>query len=111
MVARLPDQEPVGDERLERREKLVEKHKALALMSQRLSELPEEDRMLLVRAHAEGIKFSRIARSLGLDQRSLYRRSEKLLSRLRTEMEKAGIRWENLSEVLGVDESPEPGPG
>jgi len=111
VVARLPDQEPAGDERLERREKLVEKRKALALMGQRLSELPEQDRMLLVRAHAEGVKFSRIAKSLGLDQRSLYRRNERLLSKLRTEMEQAGIYWENLSEVLGIDESPEPGSG
>jgi len=111
VVARLPDQEPAGDERLERREKLVEKRKALALMGQRLSELPEQDRMLLVRAHAEGVKFSRIARSLGIDQRSLYRRNERLISKLRTDLEEAGIRWENLSEVLGMDEPPESRPG
>jgi len=111
VVARLPDQEPAGDERLERREKLVEKRKALTLMGQRLSELPEEDRMLLVRAHAEGVKFSRIARSLGLDQRSLYRRNERLIAKLRTDLEEAGIRWEDLSEVLGIDEPTESGPG
>lgn len=109
VVARLPDQEPAGDERLERREKLVEKRKALALMGQRLSELPEEDRILLLRAHAQGVKFSCIARSLGLDQRSLYRRNERLIAKLRTDLEDAGIRWEDLSEVLGVDEAPEPG--
>lgn len=111
VVARLPDQEPTGDERLERREKLVEKRKALTLMSQRLSELPEPDRMLLVRAHAEGVKFSRIAKNLGIEQRFLYRRNERLLAKLRTDLEAAGIRWENLSEVLGIDEPPEPGPG
>lgn len=111
VVARLPDQEPSGDERLERREKLVEKHKALALMRQRLSELPEQDRLLLVRAHAEGVKFSRIARSLGINQRSLYRRNERLIAKLRTDLEEAGIRWEDLSEVLGIDEPPEPGSG
>jgi RNA polymerase sigma factor (sigma-70 family) len=111
VVARLPDQEPAGDERLERQEKLVEKRKALALMGQRLSELPEQDRMLLVRAHAEGVKFSCIARSLGLDQRSLYRRNERLIAKLRTDLEEAGIRWEDLSEVLGIDEPPEPGSG
>ena len=111
VVARLPDQEPTGDERLERQEKLVEKRKALALMRRRLSELPEQDRILLVRAHAEGVKFSRIARSLGIDQRSLYRRNERLMTKLRTDLEEAGIRWEDLSEVLGIDEPPEPGPG
>lgn len=111
VVAGLPDQEPAGDERLKRQEKLVQKRKALALMRQRLSELPEQDRMLLVRAHADGVKFSRIARSLGLDQRALYRRNEKLIAKLRTDLEQAGIRWEDLSEVLGMDEPPEPGPG
>jgi RNA polymerase sigma factor (sigma-70 family) len=111
VVAELPDQEPAGDERIERREKLVEKRKALALMHHRLSELPEQDRMLLVRAHAEGVKFSRIARSLGLDQRSLYRRNERLITKLRTDLEEAGIHWEDLSAVLGIDELPEPGSG
>lgn len=111
VVSGLPDVEPMGDERLEQRERFVEKRKALALMHRRLSELPEQDRVLLVRAHAEGVKFSRIARSLGIDQRSLYRRNERLITKLRTDLEEAGIRWENLSDVLGIDEVPEIGPG
>jgi RNA polymerase sigma factor (sigma-70 family) len=105
VVARLPDLEQTGDKRLEQEEKLVKKHEALALMRQRLSELPEQDRILLVRVHAEGVKFSHIARSLGgIDQRSLYRRNEGLITKLRTDLEEAGIRWEDLSEVLGIDE-------
>ena len=111
VVARLPALEPMGDKHLEQQEKLVKKRKALALMHQRLSELPEQDRILLVRAHAEGVKFSRIARSLGIDQRSLYGRNERLLKKLRTDLEEAGIRWEDLSEVLGIDEPPETDPG
>jgi RNA polymerase sigma factor (sigma-70 family) len=110
-VAPLPDPEPTGDKRLEQGEKLVKKHKALARMHQILSELPEQDRILLVRAHAEGVKFSHIARSLGIDQKSLYRRNERLLTKLRTDLEEAGIRWEDLSEVLGIDEPPETCPG
>jgi len=105
VVARLPDLEPTGEERLEQWEKLVKKREALALMHQRLSELPEQDRLLLVRVHAEGVKFSHIARSLGgIDQRSLYRRNEKLITKLRTELEEAGIRWEDLREVQEMDE-------
>jgi hypothetical protein len=105
VIARLPDLEPTGDKRLEQREKLVKKYEALALMGQRLSELPEQDRLLLVRAHAEGVKFSHIARSLGgIDQRSLYRRNESLITKLRTDLEEAGINWEDLIEVMGIDE-------
>lgn len=111
VVAGLPDPEPTGYEQLEQREKLAKKGKALALMHRRLSGLPEQDRMLLVRAHAEGVKFSRIARSLGIDQQPLYRRNERLLTKLRTDLEEAGIRWEDLSEVLGIDEPPETDPG
>jgi RNA polymerase sigma factor (sigma-70 family) len=105
MVARLPGLEPTGDGRLEQREKLAKKREALALMHQRLSELPEQDRLLLVHVHAEGVKFSHIARSLGvIDQRFLYRRNEKLITKLRTELEEAGIRWEDLREVQEMDE-------
>ncbi|HWM92494.1 MAG TPA: sigma-70 family RNA polymerase sigma factor [Thermoanaerobaculia bacterium] len=110
VVTRQPDLEPAGDKLLEQREKLVKKRKAFALMHGLLSELPEEDRILLVRAHGEGVKFSCIARSLGIDQRSLYRRNERLITKLRTNLEEAGIRWEDLSEVLGIDEPPETAP-
>ncbi|HVG08525.1 MAG TPA: sigma-70 family RNA polymerase sigma factor [Thermoanaerobaculia bacterium] len=110
VVTRQPDLEPTGDKRLERREKLVKKRKALALLHRILSDLPEQDRDLLLRAHAEGVKFSCIARSLGIDQRPLYRRNEKLITKVRTILEKAGIRWEDLSEVIGIDEPPETAP-
>ena len=105
MAAGRQDIEPTGDKRLELQEMFVKKHEALALMHQRLSELPEQDRILLMRAHAEGVKFSHIARSLGgIDQRSLYRRNERLITKLRADLEEAGIRWEDLVEVLGIDE-------
>jgi RNA polymerase sigma factor (sigma-70 family) len=104
VVRWLPDLKPTGAKRLEQREKLDQKRKALALMHRLLSELPEQDRNLLVRAHAEGVKFSCIARSLGIDQQPLYRRNERLITKLRTALEEAGIRWEDLSEALGIDE-------
>lgn len=107
VVAQLQDPEPTGDKLLEQQENLVKKRKALDLMYQRLWELPEQDRILLVRAHASGVKFASIARSLGIDQGPLYRRNERLLKKLRTDLEEAGIRWEDLREVLGIDEPPE----
>jgi RNA polymerase sigma factor for flagellar operon FliA len=109
VAARLRARGPTGYKRLERLEKLAKKSKALALMHQILSELPEEDRLLLLRAHAEGVKFSRIAKSQGIAQRPLYGRNERLLKKLRTDLEEAGIRWEDLSDVLGIDESSETG--
>ncbi|MEO6193666.1 MAG: sigma-70 family RNA polymerase sigma factor [Thermoanaerobaculia bacterium] len=110
VAAGLPDPEPRPDRRLELQKKFAEKLKALALMRGILSELPEQDRILLLAAHAEGVKFSRIAGSLGIVQRLLYRRNERLLNKLKTSLEEAGIRWEDLSEVLGIDEPPETPP-
>jgi hypothetical protein len=98
-------------------EELVEQRKALALMHRLLSELPEQDRLLL-RARPAGDTFSSIARSQGIDAKSLYRRYGRLLKKLRTDLEEAGIRWEevridgeDLSEALGIDEAPETGRG
>lgn len=103
-IGTLESPEPGGEERLERREGQSLKRRALALVAQHLDELPDEDRRLLVRACAGGVKVSRIARSLGLEQKPLYRRIDKRLAELRRTLEEAGVRWENLREVLGVDE-------
>lgn len=104
-LAVLASPEPGGDQRLERREGQARKRRALALMAKHLAELPEEDRRLLVRACAGGVKVSRIARSLGLEQKPLYRRIDKRLSDLRHKLEEAGICWKDLRDVLGIDDS------
>jgi hypothetical protein len=62
VVERLPNLEPTGEACLELRENFVKKHEALALMRQILSELPEQDRVLLMRAHDEGF-YSRELRA------------------------------------------------
>jgi RNA polymerase sigma factor (sigma-70 family) len=93
-----------GCQRLERQERQARKRLALFLMAKYLAEVPDEDRRLLVRACAGGVKISRIARSLGLEQKPLYRRIDRRLAELRQKLEAAGVRWRDLREELGIDE-------
>jgi len=104
-IVGLASPDPGSDQRLEGKEGRALKRRALVLVTKHLAELPEEDRRLLVRVCAGGVKVSRIARSLGLEQKPLYRRLGKRLVDLRHKLEDAGIRWEQLREGLGVDES------
>jgi RNA polymerase sigma factor for flagellar operon FliA len=69
-----------------------------------LAELPAED-ALIVRMHFfENVKIAAVARSLGLEQKPLYRRLERILSRLRGELVAAGISPERVAELLEDDE-------
>jgi RNA polymerase sigma factor (sigma-70 family) len=102
-IADLPASEPDGEVRIAQKEGIALKRKALSLMGELLAELPEQDRVLLVSAHAASIKVSRIAKSLGLVQKPLYRRIDKRLDELKRKLEAAGVRWEQLREVLGSD--------
>ncbi|HYH81457.1 MAG TPA: sigma-70 family RNA polymerase sigma factor [Longimicrobium sp.] len=65
-----------------------------------LAELAPED-ALIVRLHFfENVKIAAIARSLGLEQKPLYRRLERILSRLRGELAASGISRERVAELL-----------
>lgn len=103
-IAGRPGREMTGEERLFHKEAIARKRQALLLMGQNLAELPDEDRRLLVSACSFGVPVARIAKSLGLPQKPLYRRIEKRLRDLRRQLEAAGIRWEDLHEILGLDD-------
>ena len=62
--------------------------------------LPARDRLFL-RLHVEsGLSVAQVARSLGLEQKSLYRRKEDLLKRLRVDLEADGIGSPDVQELL-----------
>jgi DNA-directed RNA polymerase specialized sigma24 family protein len=58
-----------------------------------LEELPPEDRFVLTRLFFDGRSVTQVARELGLDQRPLYRRRDRLLSHLRNALEAKGLTW------------------
>jgi hypothetical protein len=66
--------------------------------------LNPEDRILL-RLHFEGdLGMGEIARSLGADQKKLYRRKESLLRHLRELFQAARIDWEDVESVIDSGE-------
>jgi len=92
--------ERVRAEEAARQRKFV--HDALLRGMQSLE--PEE--RTIIRMHlGEERRVADIARALGLDQRSLYRRIQRLVQRLRGEMEAEGISAEDVREVLDNEES------
>ena len=73
-------------------------------LRQALARLPARDRILM-RLHFErGLTMADVARSLGEEQKALYRRRDALLRQLRGDLETEGIRQEDAAELLsGLD--------
>jgi RNA polymerase sigma factor for flagellar operon FliA len=61
----------------------------------------------IVRMHfAEGRKLADVARALGLEQKPLYRRVEKLKQRIRDELLAEGIQESDVRGILPDGEGP-----
>ena len=88
---------PISVERAER-QKLAEQ--TFAVLRRVLASAPAEDRLFL-RLHMEGgFKVADAARSLGEDQKALYRKKDACLKAMRLELEAQGIRECDVHELL-----------
>lgn len=65
-----------------------------------VEELPAEDALILRMRFWHGTSVADIARTLGLDQKGLYRRIEAIQARLRTALEARGVNRALASEIL-----------
>jgi len=99
--------EPVApgsaDDRIRASERLQRRQHAEQVLSTALAALPAEDR-LIAKMVGEGFKVVEIANHLGLDQldqKALYKRKEKILKKLREDLESAGISADDVEEDLG----------
>ena len=72
-------------------------------LSRAIEALPAEDRLILKLRFWHGRKIADIARTLGLEQKPLYRRIEKLIATLRPALEEAGISKDEVRETLDLD--------
>ena len=63
--------------------------------------LPADDRLILQLRFDSEMSVAEIARSLGLDQKQLYRRIERHLREIRQRLEDAGIAADEAREILG----------
>lgn len=89
-----PEEQAIDRESRRRAQTILER------LQQAVAKLPAEDRMLLSLHFGEGWQLSRIARTQQWEEKPLYRRIERLRTGLRQDLEDAGIRREELGEVL-----------
>lgn len=92
--------DPRPDEQSEQKEWAADWKRITAKLFQALATLPAEDQ-LLIRMRTE-FKVVDIARLRKMDQKSLYRRLEKIYARLRKELERLGVRRQDLENLLGA---------
>lgn len=79
----------------------VRLQEALARGSERLD---AEDRVILKRLFLSGRTVAQVAQELGLEQRPLYRRRDRILKLLRDELEADGLEWVEVSRLMGWHE-------
>lgn len=87
------------DEVVIRRQGRATRRRARIALRRAVSGLPETDRSLLRMRYEEGTSVAQIARSLGLDQKHLYRRIEVILKQLRRTLAQQGVPRELLREI------------
>lgn len=82
------------------KEKRARRQEILGFLKEAVARLSAED-ALLVRMSTR-FKVSEIARNLHLEQKPLYRRLDKILKALREDLERRGVRPEEIEEILGT---------
>lgn len=85
---------------LERRQQDSRASRARHTIDGAVRALPAADQVLLRMRYTDGLKVSTIARTLGLDQKALYRRLDTLHRRLRRIAERAGVVSSDAHEPL-----------
>lgn len=89
-----------ADERVTAAEEEEEAERVRRALKAAMARLDPEDR-LIARMHLQdGRTLAHVARALGLEQKPLYRRLERLRARLRTYMEEEGIRSGDVHGVM-----------
>ena len=71
-----------------------------ATMQRAVQELNAEDRLIVHLRYWDGLSVAEISRAIGAEQKQLYRRMERLLARLRTSLEAAGVSKERARVIL-----------
>ncbi|HEX8358924.1 MAG TPA: sigma-70 family RNA polymerase sigma factor [Longimicrobium sp.] len=102
--------DPPGDSRADERvmeaEAGTRRAEMLAVLETVIGELDEEDRLIVQMHFARGETVATVARALRLEQKPLYRRVERLRSRLRGLLESAGLRPEDVRGLLHEHDAP-----
>jgi RNA polymerase sigma factor (sigma-70 family) len=92
----IPDAGPPPDAEAQREERRRHIAFVWSVLKALLLELDESDRLLIQYRFIDGLKVVRIAVLMNVDAKHLHRRIEKILDRLRRELEKQGIDHKDL---------------
>ncbi|MFL6244732.1 MAG: RNA polymerase sigma factor [Thermoanaerobaculia bacterium] len=76
-----------------------------SIISSVVARLPDDQRLILQLRFEGGMTVAQIARSLGLDQKLTYRQIEKNMRELKSELERRGVSWRDVSDLIGHDEA------
>ncbi len=100
------DHEPAepasGPSLIEQAEREALARRIFLVLRRALGRLPARERIIL-RLHVEaGLSLADVARSLGEEQKALYRKRDALLKRLRFDLEAEGIRDRDARELLST---------
>jgi len=119
LLARLPERAPLrpvqvepdvaleatptlsrADERVVEAEAESKHGEMMGALDQALGQLEPEERVIVRMHFADGYTLADVARALGLEQKPLYRRVERLRKHLRGYLENSGVRSRDVHEVL-----------
>lgn len=71
-----------------------------AALARAVERLAARDQVVFRLRFWEGVSVAQIARGLGVPQKGLYRRIERALARMRRELERSGVKAEDVRELL-----------
>ncbi len=96
----VPAPDSRADARVVEQEKRATRARAFEALQTALASVPAEDQVILRMQQWDKFSVAQISKVLGLEQKPLYRRIEKTLEHLRKEMERHGIRKEDIQELF-----------
>lgn len=99
VLGNLPAPGDAADDDVAREEREAVRRKVARTLPEALKILSDEDRLIL-KMRMNGFTVAQIARTLHLEQKQLYRRIEKILNDLRQEVERLGLRREDVKELF-----------
>lgn len=97
-----PAQAPAPDASLAQHDAGRAAHHAACALGAALSNLGAQDRLIIKMRFLDDFSIAEIARVLGLEQKPLYRRIERLLTELRNTLQQAGLTSTELADVLAA---------
>lgn len=97
-----PAMDADADDRVMARDRERSVRRTISALDRLLVDLDPEDRLILQMRFWENEKVPEIARRLQLDQKKVYKRLEKLFAVLRRELERAGVRADDVEPVLSA---------